>query len=53
MTNTRRNIHAQTLQNQVGNDTYVIMKTICTPSHHQNGFVGTQAPGHMVYVMQT
>ena len=24
---------------------------MCTPGYHQNGFVATQALGHMMYVM--
>ena len=26
---------------------YVIMKTMCPPGHHHNGFVATHALGHM------
>ena len=29
--------------------TYVIMKTMCPPSYHYNGFVATHALGHMMY----
>ena len=28
---------------------YVIMKTMCPPSYHHNGFVATHALGHMMY----
>ena len=28
---------------------YVIMKTICPPGYHHNGFVATHALGHMMY----
>ena len=28
---------------------YVIMKTICPPGYHYNGFVTTHALGHMMY----
>ena len=28
---------------------YVIMKTMCSPGYHQNGFVATHALGHMMY----
>ena len=28
---------------------YVIMKTMCPPGHHHNGFVATHALGHMMY----
>ena len=42
---------AQILQKQDGYNTYVIMKTMCSPIHHQNGFVQTKALRHMMYVM--
>ena len=32
---------AQISQEQDGHNTYVIMKTICTPAYHQNSFVAT------------
>ena len=44
---------AQTWQKQDGHNIYAIMKTMCPPGHHQNGFVATQATGHMIYVMYT
>ena len=28
---------------------YVIMKTMCPPVYHHNGFVATHALGHMMY----
>ena len=28
---------------------HVIMKTICLPGYHHNGFFVTHAPGHMMY----
>ena len=28
---------------------YEIMKTMCPPSYHHNGFVATHALGHMMY----
>ena len=28
---------------------YVIMKTICPPGYHRNGFTVTHALGHMMY----
>ena len=28
---------------------YVIMKTMCPPGYHHNGFVATPALGHMMY----
>ena len=30
-------------------DIYVIMKTMCPPGYHHNGFVATHALGHMIY----
>ena len=27
----------------------VIMKTVCSPSYHHNGFVATHALGHIIY----
>ena len=29
----------------------VIMKTMCPPGYHHNGFVATHALGHMMYIM--
>ena len=40
---------AQILQNQDGHNIYVIMKTMCLPGYHHNGFVATHALGHMMY----
>ena len=28
---------------------YEIMKTVCPPGYHHNGFVATHALGHMMY----
>ena len=28
---------------------YVIIKTMCPPGYHHNGFVATHALGHMMY----
>ena len=28
---------------------YVIMKTMCPPGYHHNGFVATHALGHIMY----
>ena len=28
---------------------HVIMKTMCPPGYHHNGFVATHALGHMMY----
>ena len=39
---------AQILQKQDGRITYAIMKTICPPGYHNNGFVATHALGHMI-----
>ena len=30
-------------------DIYVIMKTMCPPGYHHNGFVATYALAHMMY----
>ena len=30
-------------------DIYAIMKTMCPPGYHHNGFVATHALGHMMY----
>ena len=40
---------AQILQKQNGCNTYTIMKTMCPPGYHHNGFVVTHALGHMMY----
>ena len=29
---------------------YVIMKTMCPPGYHHNGFVATHALGHMMHM---
>ena len=29
---------------------YVIMKTMCPPGYHHNGFVATHALGHELYI---
>ena len=29
---------------------YVIMKTMCPPGYHHNGFVATHVLGHMMYM---
>ena len=39
---------AQISQKQDGRDIYAIMKTICPPGYHHNGFVVTHALGHDV-----
>ena len=39
---------AQISQKQDGRDIYAIMKTICPPGYHPNGFVVTHALGHDV-----
>ena len=31
---------------------YVIMKTMCPPGYHHNGFVATHALGHMMVIFQ-
>ena len=40
---------AQISQKQDGRNIYVIMKTMCPPDYHHNGFVATHALGHMIY----
>ena len=41
--------NAQISQKQDGRNTYAIMKTVCPPGYHHNGFVATHALGHMMY----
>ena len=41
--------NAQISQKQDGHNIYVIMKTMCHPGCHHNGFVATYALGHMMY----
>ena len=40
---------AQISQQQDEHNIYAIMKTMCPPSYHHNGFVATHALGHMMY----
>ena len=40
---------AQISQKQDEHNIYVIMKTMCPPGYHHNGFVATHALGHIVY----
>ena len=40
---------AQISQKQDERNIYGIMKTICPPGSHHNGFVATHALGHMMY----
>ena len=40
---------AQISQKQDGRNIYVIMKTMCPPGYHHNGFGATHALGHMMY----
>ena len=40
---------AQISQKQDGRNIYVIIKTMCPPGYHHNGFVATHALGHMMY----
>ena len=44
-------IYIYITQKQDGHNTYVIMKAMCLPAYHQNGFVATQSLGHMMYVI--
>ena len=32
-----------------GRNIYTIIKTMCPPDYHHNGFVATHALGHMMY----
>ena len=41
---------AQISQRQDERNLYAIMKTMCPPGYHHNGFVATHALGHMMYV---
>ena len=36
---------------QIEHNIYVVMKTMCTPCYHQNGFAATLALGQMMYIM--
>ena len=38
---------AQTSQTQDGRKIYPIMKKVCPPGYHHNGFVATHALGHV------
>ena len=40
---------AQISQKQDQHNVYVIMKTMCPPDYHHNGFVATHALGYMTY----
>ena len=40
---------AQISQTQYERNIYEIMKTMCPPGYHYNGFVATHALGHMMY----
>ena len=40
---------AQISQKQDERNIYVIMKTMCPPGYHHNGFVATHALGHMIH----
>ena len=40
---------AQISQKQDERNVYVILKTMCPPGYHHNGFVATHALGHMMY----
>ena len=42
---------AQISHKQDERNIYVIMKTMCPPGYHHNGFVATHALGHMMYIM--
>ena len=40
---------AEISQKQDERNIHVIMKTMCPPGYHHNGFVATHALGHMMY----
>ena len=40
---------AQISQKQDGRNIHAIMKTMCPPAYHHNGFVATHALGYMMY----
>ena len=40
---------AKISQKQDGRNINVIMKTMCPPGYHDNGFAATHALGHMIY----
>ena len=40
---------AQISRKQDERNIYAIMKTMCLPGYHHNGFVATHALGHMMY----
>ena len=40
---------AQISHKQDERNIYVIMKIMCPPGYHHNGFVATHALGHMIY----
>ena len=41
---------AQISQKQDERNIHVIMKTMCLPGYHHNGFVATHALGHIMYI---
>ena len=43
---------AQISQKQDGRNVHVIMKTMCPPGYHHNGFVATHALGHRTSCIQ-
>lgn len=42
-------VHAQISKKQDGCNMYVIMKIMCPPGFHHNGFVTTHALGHKMF----
>ena len=40
---------AQISQKQDGRNIYVIMRTMCPPNYHHNGFMVTHTLGQMMY----
>ena len=42
-------IYIKSHKNQDECNIYAIMKTMCSPGYHHNGFVAAHALGHMMY----
>ena len=43
-----RHTESSNLKIAGGRNIYVIMKTMCPPGYHHNGFMATHALGHMI-----
>ena len=46
---THRALSIQISQKQDRHNIYAFMKTMCPPGYHHNGFVATDALGHITY----